>query len=361
MFKPARDILSPDRPWLYLLYLGFFYFRWIYQPPGLVEALVSIVAMTGFILLYVIAHRRMDWTLPVVAVLATVLGFTFIPTNMGGAVYVAFAGAMLARWPDIRWRLGMLAALAIAVIGVGLAMNMPLYFIAAVLLFSGLAAGGAAMAARRERQDAASDEQQAQAAVMGAEAERRRIARDLHDLLGHTLSVVALKADLANRLYDSDPERARTELSEIQSISREALAEVREAVTGLKGRDLAQAVAEARARLEAAGLSVVTDLPDDLPLEPAAAATLAMVVREGATNILRHAGAGRAEIRVALDAGSVDLVIEDNGRGGADPDGGGLSGLAARLAEAGGDLSLDRTGPGTRLTARLPLTESGHA
>lgn len=363
MFKRLRDLLSPNRPWLYLLYLGLFFFRWIYQPPGLLEAGLSLIAMAGFIALYVFGLRRMDWTVPLAAALCTALGFAFVPINMGGAVYVAFAAAMLGRWPDGRQRLIMLISLAVIATSLSFWLGMPLYFLAAMLLFSGLAAGGSAMSARRERDDAQAEERQSQAALLGAEAERQRIARDLHDLLGHTLSVVALKADLANRLYESDPDRARAELSEIQTISRDALSEVREAVTGLRDRDLAGAIAEARARLETAGLEVRTDLPADLDLDPAVSAALAMTVREAATNILRHAEAKRVAIRVDQSDSQIGLQVEDNGRGGAEIAGGGLSGLAQRLEEAGGRLEVNARsdGRGTCLSALLPLTEAGHA
>jgi two-component system sensor histidine kinase DesK len=363
MMKRLQDMLSPNGPWLYLLYLGMFFFRWVYQPPGLDEFLVSVAAMAGFIGAYVFAMRRMDWSVPLVAALATALGFAFVPVNMGGAVYVAFAAAMVARWPQPRWRTGFLVTLAVTALVTCYLMGLPGYFIAALFLFAGLAAGGAMMAAQRERADATADERQARAALLGAEAERQRIARDLHDLLGHTLSVVALKADLATRLYEDDPQRARTELGEIQRISREALTEVREAVTGLRGRDVQQAIIEGQARLEAAGLTVDVDMPAALNLTPVQAACMAMVVREAATNILRHADAANIEIELELTGNRLSLTVGDDGRGGADITGGGLQGLAARLDGLGGSLLVEPAagGQGTRLLAQLVIEGPQHA
>jgi two-component system sensor histidine kinase DesK len=358
-----QDVLSPNRPWLHLLYLGMFFFRWVYQPPDLNEFLLSIAAMIGFVAAYVFALRRMDWTVPAVAAAATALGFAFVPVNMGGAVYIAFAAAMVARWPDLRWRVGFLAVLAVTATIASVVLGLPGYFLAALFLFAGLAAGGSAMAAQRESEDAAAEERQATAALMGAEAERERIARDLHDLLGHTLSVIALKADLATRMFEQEPDRSRSELVEIQQISRNALAEVREAVTGLRGRDLLQAITEARSRLEAAGLVVEIDMPNSVPIPPAAASGLAMVVREASTNILRHADAANVEIRLNIADGGLCLVVQDDGCGGADVLGGGLQGLAERLDGLGGEFDV---GPGldnrgTCVRARLAMTETDHA
>tara|TARA_R110000868_G_scaffold109481_10_gene297683 strand:- start:2173 stop:3261 length:1089 start_codon:yes stop_codon:yes gene_type:complete len=355
MTNRTLALLSPNRPWLHLVYLGFFFFGWLYTAPTPTQAALSLAAMALFIAAYVFTLRRGDWTVYLAALGAVALSFALLPVNMGGAVYLVFAAAMLGWLPGTRLRnagLGLLVLpLAIAVWQFAL----PLYAAIAVGLLGMLAAGGAMMGARRQSQDATAQERQVRAAANAAEAERQRIARDLHDLLGHTLSVVALKADLATRLFDADPDRARGELAEIQSISRQALAEVREAVTGLRERGLAAAADEACQRLQAAGLKVSTDL-DAEGLPAAQATALAMVVREAATNILRHAEAGQASIALTRTDHGVELRIGDDGRGGARIGAGGLGGLAARLLALSGELIV-QDGPGARgcvVIARLP-------
>ncbi|GAA1351667.1 sensor histidine kinase [Falsarthrobacter nasiphocae] len=178
--------------------------------------------------------------------------------------------------------------------------------------------------------------------------ERHRISRDVHDLLGHSLSVLAVKSELASRLVDADPARARAELEDISRISREALAEVRSTVTDLRSPDLASALSGARAALQSAGIRATvrgegTTTPH--------AALFAWALREAVTNVLRHSGARRCEISIQPE----ELSIVDDGVGldGA-AWGNGLEGLRSRVESAGGQLELApgaRTG--TRLTVRM--------
>ncbi|WP_417480865.1 sensor histidine kinase [Maricaulis sp.] len=358
MIERMRTLLSPNRPWLHLVYLGFFFFAWLYQPPTIEQALVALAAMAGFVALYIFSLRRRDWTVYLGALAAGVLGYAFMPVTIGGAVYLVFAAAMLGWLPHSRLRTAGLVTVALAILSTAWLMQQPLFYVIALLILAAIAAAGAAMGARRQRQEAEGVARQRQASAQAAEAERQRIARDLHDLLGHTLSVVTLKADLASRLFDADPERARSELAEIQSISRTALAEVREAVAGLRDRSLDTAAHEARQHLEAAGLEVSL-LLDAEGLTRAQSTALAMVVREAATNILRHAGARHATIRTGRNADGVELAVSDDGRGGARIGEGGLGGLAARIEGLSGRLSVDvaAADTGTLVSVWLPAGE----
>ncbi|MDN7120390.1 sensor histidine kinase [Nocardioides sp. ChNu-153] len=176
-------------------------------------------------------------------------------------------------------------------------------------------------------------------------AERERVARDVHDVLGHSLTVVVAKAELAERLVDLDPARARTELAEIRSLSREALGEVRATVAGLRIARLGDELAAARAALAAAG--VEADVPDDPSVvDPRRRIVVAWVLREAITNVVRHSGARRCAVTLADDR----LVVADDGRGGPYPPGNGLRGIAERVRAAGGTLVVDEApGGGTRV------------
>lgn len=188
---------------------------------------------------------------------------------------------------------------------------------------------------------------------LAALAERERIARDLHDLLGHTLTVVAVKADLAGRLVERDPARARAEIEDIQATARAALADVRAAVTGMRSATLAGELADARRALAAAGIALeVEGQPQALP--PAVESILAFALREGVTNVIRHAGARACRLRLDVKDGQARLELADDGRGLAGAEGNGIAGLRERLAAANGSLSLsaDR---GTVLRATVPL------
>jgi two-component system sensor histidine kinase DesK len=197
----------------------------------------------------------------------------------------------------------------------------------------------------------AQDEVQHLAAV----AERERIARDLHDVLGHTLSLIVLKAELASKLAERDPARAAREIRDVEQVSRKALAEVREAVRGYRG-SLEDEIARARSLLRAAGIHgefAVQLLPVDRAREEA----LALALREAVTNTVRHSGATRCRVRLASVADACTLTVEDDGRGGIRAEGNGLRGMRERLEVLGGTVAWRCSG-GTVLTVSVPAGDA---
>ena len=206
-----------------------------------------------------------------------------------------------------------------------------------------------------------------------AERERGRVARDIHDILGHSLTVIAVKSELASRLLDVDPARARSEIDDVEALARGALADVRATVSGFRGTTASGELVAARGALDAAG--VEAELPSTTDAVPAAHRELVgWVIREGVTNVVRHAGAHRC--RIQLSATSV--TIDDDGRGPVHPaDSGsiastGLRGLRERVESAGGRMrvgpselggfALAVTLPGaTRPTAARPTATGGRS
>ncbi len=191
-------------------------------------------------------------------------------------------------------------------------------------------------------------------------AERERIARDLHDLLGHTLTVITLKSDLANRLFEIDPERAHREIAEVEATARKALAEVREAVSGYRSEGLAAETAQARRTLASAGVQLITEM-EPITLADRETGVLALFVREATTNVVRHADATACRLVLHRDGRLLRLAVEDNGKGvGAAGEGNGLRGMRERLAACGGTLRLEAVpGGGTRLIAELSAANAG--
>jgi len=187
-------------------------------------------------------------------------------------------------------------------------------------------------------------------------AERERIARDLHDLLGHTLTVIVLKSDIANRLFIAQPELAHREIAEVETTARKALAEVREAVTGYRAEGLQVEVSRARHALTSAGVQLSTDI-EHIALPLVSANTLCLVLREAVTNVIRHSGATTCHLELQREGGLLTLKVEDNGSGKLGAEGNGLRGMRERLAAVGGTLQRESCADGgTRLTAQLPLT-----
>lgn len=177
---------------------------------------------------------------------------------------------------------------------------------------------------------------QAEVAVLAVERERERIARDMHDILGHSLTVIAVKAELAGKLFELDPERSRAEMAQVQALARGALADVRGMVSATRAVTLAGELAGARQAFDAAGVQAqvpgsVDDVPEHLR------ELFAWALREGTTNVLRHAAASRVEVTMTADS----LVVDDDGHGpsggaggGPTAPGNGLHGLTERARAA---------------------------
>jgi two-component system, NarL family, sensor histidine kinase DesK len=201
--------------------------------------------------------------------------------------------------------------------------------------------------------------QQAAIARILKAAERERIARDLHDILGHTLSVIIVKSELAGRLLDRDPNRARREIEEVERISRGALSEVREAIAGYRAGNLATEFDRARSTLETAGIVVDHRCESDgMPV--AHERVLVLVLREAVTNVLRHAHAKRCRMSVQRTDDAYQLEVEDDGRGGVRQEGSGMRGIRERVAAIGGRVSWS-DGPGTLLTITVPVPDRSEA
>ncbi len=209
----------------------------------------------------------------------------------------------------------------------------------------------------KQSQDAALRLSHDEVRRLAAVAERERIGRDLHDLLGHTLAMVALKADLAAKLVDRDAAAAGREIGEVGDIARDALAQMRQAVSGIRAARIAAELAAARLLLETDGIELDVAVAQDAlgeDLAPDAESALALVLREAVTNVQRHARARRARIELARDGGGVRLRVVDDGRGGAMVPGTGIAGMRERLAALEGRLQIDGRPGRTCLEAFVP-------
>ncbi|MFC0504078.1 sensor histidine kinase [Micromonospora costi] len=223
----------------------------------------------------------------------------------------------------------------------------------AVLLASFAMFGVAALAQRNGELRAAQQE----IGRLAVAEERARTARDLHDILGHSLTVVAIKAELAGRLVEVDPSRAAAEIAEVEHLARAALADVRRTVGAYRGVRLAEELAGARSALAAAGIAA--DLPAELPELPAERDQLfGWAVREGVTNVVRHSGARHCTIRVSPEA----VEISDDGRG-PTPDtaaaGHGLVGLRERAQRLDAAVVVGGRPRGRGFVLRVALSSAG--
>ena len=340
-------------PYLWLVYLIFFLLRYAFVVPGPAEIAGVALTVAVFLGLYFNAYwKRGRAVLPNILGLL-LLGALWAPYNVGAGVFFIYA-ASFAAWigPPRRAALAVGLVLLVAMLCAWFLQRNPNYWIPP-LLFGSLVGAINIYYAEQSRKDAALRLSQEETRQLARVAERERISRDLHDLLGHTLSVITLKAELAARLIDRDPGRAGAEIREVEQISRAALADVREAVSGMRSRGLPAEIEYARVALKAAGVTLNVE-GEPPALASAKEAILAMVVREAITNVIRHAQANNCTIAIVADENGETLVeVQDDGRGGMPIVGAGLDGMRMRLAAAGGRLEVGGE-LGLRLRAWLP-------
>lgn len=287
-----------------------------------------------------------------------VLGIVYFPVNSGACGMFIYVAAFV---PFIAESLAVSVATIASVCGIMVVEGWLLHLTPwswLVCAFIAISVGaGNMMAAQRMRAGMKLGRAYEEMAHLAKVAERERIARDLHDVLGHTLSVVVLKSELAGKLMDRDPERARREIGEVETIARKALTEVREAISGYRSEGLAAEIEQARKTLDAAGVTLECEA--EPPQVPATAETvLSLILREAVTNIVRHANASHCRLAFHANGSGVSLAIEDNGRGGIREEGNGLRGMRERAGSLGGRFNIE-PGPGTRLVIDIPSGLSG--
>ncbi|MQP74465.1 sensor histidine kinase [Stenotrophomonas sp. MYb238] len=365
--KPAADSLVADNlklgkwPWIDAVHL--LWTVWVFITPlfgggfTLRWVLITLWSYPLFLLLYVmnlVASRR---NAPVFALAMIVLSMALLRSYPSGMNYFVFGCVMLRtnRCIGVPRYLLELALLNAGFVSLAWWIGYPWQVVAwipALTVIIGLIVN---VERASSEKDAALRLSHEEVRRLAATAERERIGRDLHDLLGHTLSLITLKMELSRKLFERDPARAQRELAEAEQIARDALAQVRSAVTGFRAADMAAELASAHLLLESSRVHL-RHSPPPPPMPGWIECGLAMVLREAVTNIARHAQAGEAMIALRAEAGAMVLEVADDGRGGVSANGNGLAGMRERVAALGGTLRIESPrGGGTRLTVTVPL------
>jgi two-component system sensor histidine kinase DesK len=350
--------------YVWLVYLLALFYQPAFDPTtDALDWLAVAVLIAAFLPIYAATFRARDnrQTLTLVIALAA-LAVVGSLVNGGASVFAIYAAAAAGRLHPTRRAVQVVAALfgivALLIVISPVPMPWRLAALAPALFFTPVIGATSIFEAERDRANERLVRANQEIERLATIAERERIARDLHDLLGHTLSVIVLKSELAERLIRTDPDRASAEVKDIEHIGREALGEVRAAVTGYRARALDAELAGARVALDAAGIDVqVRADPTDLPPEQESA--LAMALREAVTNVVRHADAQRATILITTVGAEVRLEVTDDGRGASGPEGSGLSGMRERITALGGhvDVRNDASRNGGRTDRRGTVVE----
>jgi two-component system sensor histidine kinase DesK len=344
-------------PLLWVVYLGFFFIDPFYSHPRAIIWALDISAAVIFLCLYfglfVLERPR-----SLVHIGGMVfLGISTMFINHGAATFFIFAAAMLPFCVDSRVAafIGLITVAAVGAIE-GFLLHMDGWTLFYSALFPVIIGAGNTFFAERNRMNQKLRKANEEIENLAKVAERERIARDLHDVLGHTLSVITLKSELAGKLIGRDPERAGKEIREVEEISRQALSDVRDAIRGYRSKGLAAELAQAKATLETAGVAVQCDAATTLQVPAMQESVLSLAVREGVTNVVRHANARNCRLRVEQQNGTCRLEIADDGQGFVAVEGNGLRGMRERVEMLGGTLDR-RNKSGTTLTITLPLKE----
>lgn len=342
-------------PLLWVLYLGFFFIDPVMSHASLRIWLLDLAGATVFLFLYFGLFALESPRTAIHIGGMVLLGMLFLPINGGACTFFIFASAMLPF--SVKTQTAAFLGLAIvAIVGAieGLLLHLNGWTLFYAAVFPMIIGAGNTVFAERNRMNRKLRKANEEIEHLAKVAERERIARDLHDVLGHTLSVITLKSELAGKLMDRDPQRAAQEIHEVEEISRQALSDVRDAIRGYRSQGLLAELARAKSTLETAGLTVECDAAPSVNIPAMQESILSLAVREAVTNIVRHAHARTCRMRLEQQNGSCRLQISDDGRGWNGNEGNGLRGMRERVEMVGG--TLQRIGAsGTTVTITLPL------
>ena len=340
--------------YIWLIYSLPYLFATILGNLGDGERALLLLGYVAFLVLYTLGYLLQDPRVLLVVAGLDLLAILCSLRNPGAMSFYIFASAVIANGFAPRTAVKILAGQVLVGAAAGAALNAEWWYYLSSVVISALIGAVTIQARAREGDNARLRLAQEEVERLAKLAERERIARDLHDVLGHTLSVVVLKSELAQKLMARDPARAQQEMAEVERISRQGLAEVREAITGYRASGLSEEIGHVRDTLTAAGIETTIEAWPIPKLAPAQETALSLALREATTNVIRHAAATRCHIKFYAKDGSALMEVQDDGRGSDAPFGNGLTGMRERIQALGGALSRE-TERGTRLLISLPL------
>jgi two-component system sensor histidine kinase DesK len=355
--KPLRAAaLGFALPWL--IFTGFFFIKFFYVTPPAWEIALSAAAFAVFLSAYFVAFRNYyrPTRLRVPSLVMLLVGIVMAPVNPGANVFFSYPSWYLARAFPPKQAFAVIAGVAGLVFFVTWFFDLGLDFLLPGSLLV-IALGSMSIGIRRlEETQSALGKSREEAAHLARIAERERIARDLHDTIGHSLSVIALKSDLAAQLADTNAPDAAAEMREINTVARQSLSEIRATLSGFWELSLEAELRALESSIKEAGIASKTSTAD-LSLPAPVETALAMCFREAVTNVIRHSEARRCDLSLERNGDSVIGVVTDNGIGAKTEPGTGLTGMRQRVEQMGGELHIDASS-GTRVEFHLPLEDS---
>jgi two-component system sensor histidine kinase DesK len=345
-------------PYAWLVFLVFFYIQPVVEHWPWKLMVLTTAEVAGFLVLYF----GIFWVRPPVNYFfllgMAAMGLGLAGKNQGSSVFIIFAAAFIP-WVFEKPKRSAIALLALLLaIAINALLFKPEFGFSITAIVVCLGVGGSNIHfSERARADIKLRMAHEEIEHLAKIAERERIARDLHDVLGHTLSLIIVKSTLAGKLLEQFPQRARKEIADIETASREAMAEIRNTLRGYGTYKLSDEVEKARLALQSAGVSADAEV-NELAISPAQESVVALILREAVTNVVRHAQARNCRLRIARQNSSGVLEVADDGCGGVALEGNGVRGMRERIEALGGTMVRELEA-GTKLRFEFPLAVNG--
>jgi two-component system, NarL family, sensor histidine kinase DesK len=365
--RRGRYPLLPDDPYMgwtpyaWLCFLPIFYIEPVYRSlHGTASAGYWTAVLLGTVV-FLYTYFRVHWAhgRELVALIGVqlALGVIYAPLNSGASVFIIYAACFAGQIESQRVAVRALFAIPLVSALTAWVVGVPLHFWLTSVFMAPLFGAVLLHFAQAQRASQRLIRAQEEIEHLAKVAERERIARDLHDVLGHTLSLVVLKAELAGKLMTRDPERARREIGDVEHVARTALQDVRNTIRGYRA-EVDNEMEHARSLLHAAGIGCAASVRAVIA-EPVIEESIALALREATTNVVRHAHATRCTITIDAVADAYILEVADDGCGITAAEGSGLLGMRERVSALRGTVewSSDPQRGGTLLRVRLPIAD----
>ena len=345
-------------PYVWLVYLSIFFTSLFHYNRLEYGYWYSAVGLLFFFYFYFHGYwsspSKVKWDILGIAIIGSVLGIV----TPGASVFFVYAGAFCCRLGNPKRAAIVLFILCIWIAVLSVTFSLSSFFYIPAVIFMLMIGGVNIFQVEMDKKKHELILSKQEIKALAKTAERERIARDLHDLIGHTFSVITLKAELANKLLDKDMSKARLEITELENISRNALKQVREVVTGYRTSDLNTELAHAKYVLESNDINFKYQF-DDITIGESVNKELAIILKELVTNILKHARANRVDASIRQEKNNVVLTMSDDGKGfvGQPGEGYGLKGIQERVDKMAGSFTLE-SNKGAEFVIRVPLEEA---
>jgi two-component system sensor histidine kinase DesK len=364
-----RNVNDMFSPYVWLIYLPLFFVPVVIAYNNPVDLVWTFLALIAFLGLYFHSHwvtsNQVIYHIIGIVLISTLIAFI---TPSASTLFI-YAGAFCSRLKPLKYAVSVLVALLVWVAAISWFFNFDRYFYTPTLIFT-LIVGVLTIyqyALHQNKQELILSRKETQR--LAQVVERERIARDLHDLIGHTFSVITIKADLAGRLLDKDMEKARIEIKQLENISRVALSQVREVVSGYRTSDLLSELANAKNVFNSVDIDFQYQFENideqQIELDSTSNKELAIVLRELVTNIIKHAKATQVTSIIKYQNGKIILAMQDDGQGfeNSQHKGFGIKGIEARIQKLKGFVSIKTGGEylGTLSEIGLPMIKHNPA